>query len=76
MYALAVVILTLDLLLTLALTKNIGKSNIKLKELETIIIKEFTEWSMEDSSSEKNYIRGWNNALDTVLIHIHELKKR
>ena len=76
MYALAVVILTLDLLLTLVLTKNLDKTNIKLKELETIIIKEFTEWSMEDSSSEKNYIRGWNNALDRVLIHIHELKKR
>lgn len=76
MYTLAVVILTIDLLLTLVLTKNLDKTNIKLKELETIIIKEFTEWSMEDSSSEKNYIRGWNNALDRVLIHIHELKKR
>ena len=76
MYALAVIVLTLDLLLTLALSKNIDKTNIKLKELETIIIKEYAEWSMEDSSSEKNYIRGWNNALDTVLIHIHELKKR
>ena len=75
MYVFVVVVLTLNLLLMLALTINLDKSDIKLKELETSIIKEFAEWSMEDSSPEKNYVRGWNSALDTVLIHIHELKE-